>query len=263
MTNEKLFETMFNSAMVKVRFQMEVHDNDIEKAIAAAKTQSCAGSKVWDAIRTQLEDEAKKTVEPGQLVIAKDELDALGQAKFRDGVVVDGVEEPIFRNDTGRVINVSRSGSRVLVNWRGRRDLFGWCDLEDLEIAETHEFKNVTIFFPSEFYGVNSVFCKSLVIERAPYAQYRKATKITWKAPRQRKARTQTLAHNQALVIVDGQAPSFENFSAPRAVAEGVSVSSGLYRSFDPRWSEDMFKHADNCGQVLYAQSRDGEAAAN
>lgn len=126
-------------------------------------------------------------------------------------------------------------------------------DLADEE--DGTEYSNVTLYINSDIYGVATIFCKSLIVEHREYAQYSSATYLTFKRPRSRNYRMHILGYDQAMFIVEGKAPVFENFSRPEP---GKMMSAGRYASCDPRWASDMARHAAASGKVLYAQSKDG-----
>jgi hypothetical protein len=49
-SNEKLFQTMYNSTKEKLQFAIMLKGGDMQSAIEYAKTLTCAGPKIWDAV---------------------------------------------------------------------------------------------------------------------------------------------------------------------------------------------------------------------
>lgn len=200
-------------------------------------------------------------IKKGARVIANIKLEAFSQAEFGDDyTITNGREEPIFVGDSGRVVAWNSDCSRVFVNWKSRNRMYGWADVVNLDVAETHEFENVTMYFRSEFLGVSTVVCKSLKVERAPYAQYKRATILTFKQPRQRKFRVHVLSYDQTIAIVDGKGIKFDNFG--QAVASGEAmVSTGRRSCCDDGWNDDLHRHASAAGSVIYRQDKSGESS--
>jgi hypothetical protein len=123
------------------------------------------------------------------------------------------------------------------------------------------EFTNVTIFIMSTIYGVSSVFCKTLRVEHAPYAQYKKATSLRWRAPRQRKDRGVVLSYDQTMAIVEGKVDKFDNFG-PAKSDGSCATSEGKFSACSGNWNNALFSHAERAGKVVYAQNKQGEQVA-
>lgn len=124
-----------------------------------------------------------------------------------------------------------------------------------------HEFKNVTLVFKGQdfAFGLTCLSCKTVSIEHKPYAQYKRATFITFRRPRQRKDRRVVLYYDQQLAVIEGEV-DFDNFGPPReGNTPGVTSKAGKHSACAPEWEGEQDALADRCGdRVVYRQDKGG-----
>lgn len=123
------------------------------------------------------------------------------------------------------------------------------------------EFRNVTLVFKGQdfAFGLTCLPCKTVSIEHKPYAQYKRATWITFRQPRQRKDRRTVLYYDQHLAVVAGDV-GFDNFGPPRKDSTpGVESRAGKYSACDPGWDDELDALADRHDvRVAYRQDKAG-----
>lgn len=123
-----------------------------------------------------------------------------------------------------------------------------------------HGFKNVTVVFPTPGigFGLTVLFCRELVIEHKKYAQYKRATWVTFKLPRKRKHRQVVLSCDQLLAVFDGKGIEYSDFKPAKKV-EGGTVAEGKYSACDPGWADELEALVERYRlRVLYFQDKKG-----
>ena len=121
------------------------------------------------------------------------------------------------------------------------------------------KFENVTLVFKGQdfAFGLTCLYCKRVEVEHKSYAQYPRATWITYRQPRQRKDRRMVLFYDQHLAVVEGQA-TFDNFGPVKGTGD-VTSREGKYSAGDSAWDKELDALADSHGdRVLYRQTRKG-----
>lgn len=199
--------------------------------------------------------EMKNTIKDGQMVLANTKVTAYAYVNLFRDTITDGREVTICKGSAGRVLKAN--GDRLLVSWR--TNTLGWIDAECVDIAETHEFENVTVFIKSEFFGITTIHCKRLKVERLPYAQYPRATRLVFRQPRKRKDRITWLYDDQSMHVVGGKdALEFDNFGQVVKRRADCSVSHGKHSFGSKAWTGEIAGHAAAVGKVLYSQDAAG-----
>lgn len=116
------------------------------------------------------------------------------------------------------------------------------------------QFKNVTIYATSGMFGVSRIAAKEAQVTVEPYAQYARALRVVFKAPRKRNARGFMVAYDPFLVIVEGlNGPEPETFVEKPAGVTGLIIKESKYSSCDPRYQTEALELIEKTGcKVLF-----------
>lgn len=121
----------------------------------------------------------------------------------------------------------------------------------------------VTMYVKGEFLGnVVKIEAKEAEIEIKPFAQYTKAVHVTFKKPRQKKARCLVQSYSPSLLVLEGwgHPDPASPWTPPVERENGVTVRESKYSSCDERWQSDfngtMAEYLEKNGATVVADFR-------